>query len=184
LEGDIAIMGAKTKAASDAVRAIYRAQVQAVFELETILGKMPALEAASRELAQKADAVYRPLEAKLGPLGANQDPTFRELQDRQFAVWRQILDLWSKVGEWIAAHARVYSGMDAALRTLKDRITRKETADFFKKQKSLPDAKYVYEAGFQANQIFQDALNQAIGDVKEIPIALSILSSATKAAKA
>jgi hypothetical protein len=177
-------MGAKTKAASDAVRALYRAQTQAILELETILGKMPALEAVSRQLAQQADAVFKPLAEKLGPIAAHNVPAFSQLQDQQFAVWRKLMDLWTEVTDWIASHAHAYSGVDAALKTLKDRISKKETLDFFKTQKSLPDAKYVYEAGFQSNQIFQDALNQAIANVKEIPMLRTTLGDAMKAGHA
>jgi hypothetical protein len=155
--------------------------MQEIHKLESILSKMPALEQSSRELAKAADAVFEPLAAKVGILAAHDDPNYLKVNNQQFAVWRGILDCWEEVRNWVDANASSYAGMDASLKKLKERINKKKVLDYIKTQKSLPDAKYTYEAGIAANQLFKDALNDAVADLKDIPVLRSGLAKAMNA---
>ena len=174
-------MGAKTKATCDAVRGLYQARLQEILKLETILSKMPALEQSSRELAKAADAAFDPRAAEVGVLAAHNDPNYAKVRNQQFVVWREIMDRWEEVRGWVDANAASYAGMDATLKKLKERINKKKVLDYIKTQKSLPDAKYTYEAGMAANQLFKDALNDAVNDLKEIPALRSGLAKAMNA---
>jgi len=161
-------MGAKTKAATDAVKNLYQARQHAMGELATILSEMPPIEVQYKAKAKAADDAYDAAVHKLGGdiIKANFDPTFSKLQLEQIKAGQELDEKWEEVKKWVNDNAGAYSGMDAALKKLKEKIDKKKVLDFFKTQKSLPEAKTIYDDGVKANTLFQQTLELAAADYK------------------
>jgi hypothetical protein len=152
-------MGTKTKAATDAVKNLYQARQRAIADLEAILNdRMPPLEAVYTAKTEAFETVYEKLEKEVGPVRAMLDPRIDKVQAEQGAAWAALDDVWMEVKAWVEQHRASYNGMDTALKTLKERISKKKALDFFKTQKSLPEAKVTYETGIKANQKFQEMM--------------------------